>query len=64
MSSSSYYDEDTFKGEPLMEKTYLFEKPLDKKIKDKKLLILLIIIIVLFFPLILILGAFLPLFKK
>jgi hypothetical protein len=47
-----------------MEETYLFKKPLDHILKSKKLFITLIILIVLFFPLIVILGAFLPFFKR
>jgi hypothetical protein len=47
-----------------MEKIYLFDKPLDYKLSNKKLLISLLILIVVFFPIIIVLGAILPLFKR
>jgi len=45
------------------ENNYLFKKPLNQLISNKKLLISLLILIVLFFPIIIILGVFLPLFN-
>ena len=47
-----------------MEETYLFKKPLDKKLSNKKLLITLIILFFLFLPIIIVAGAILPLFKR